>query len=150
MRLYAFLCGVWFSSFQLCLIFAVSFLHSATFPAYLSTMGCWFLGSALGVRLPARWPNFCLCAVAVAAHLGGVPELGAILGGLAGGQWVRRWAKNALAQRLSYETAGMAAGTALVAVCVYRFGMSGIYTLPCIITLLVARLEWGQIESESV
>lgn len=139
---------------QMTLIHSLSFLHSATFPAYLSVMLAWFLGSALGCWLPSHISSTPLMVLAATAHTSntlllregwsvGSWLLAALLGGVAGGHWVRRWGQRDLAHALSWESLGLACGFFICAFGVYRFGLGTIYLVPPGVTLAVVWRERG-------
>lgn len=154
MRTYALMSGMWFASTQMSLIFCLSFLHSATLPAYLSVMLSWFLGSAAGSWLPPSWPNGPLMLLSGLAHLTntllltqgqflGSWWMTALLGGLAGGHWVRRWCSQNFSFALSWESMGLALGFLFCGLATYRWGLAVIYFVPIGVTLPTVWLERG-------
>lgn len=145
---------------QMTLIYSMSFLHSATFPAYLSVMLSWFLGSAVGCWLPSTLPSTPLMILAATAHLLNTILLSsdwmvfswiaaAILGGLAGGHWVRRWGERELAYVLSWESVGLASGFLFASLGIYAFGLATIYFVPIWVTLALIWRERGLYASYS-
>lgn len=152
MRRYAFAAGCWCSLMQLTLVYGLAFLYSATLPAYMTTMVCWFVGSACGAWLPVTWRSAALFAAALVAHLlntwllvsghfGGSWLVAALMGGVAGGHWVRKWGWQNFRSMIFWESAGIAAGFLIGFVLVYRWGLGLIWAGPVLISVAVTLLQ---------
>lgn len=149
-RLNAFAVGLACSVLQVSLVYAVSFLFSATAPAYLSVMLSWFVGGALGCWLPARLPPRWLFWCAAMLHwwnswslLGGNYYkswlVAGAAGGMAGSYWLCSRTRNDLRSLLIFETMGMAAGFAACHVLIYRLGLGLIWGMPLVAILLTLK-----------
>jgi hypothetical protein len=146
------LAGAWCSLCQLTLVYGLSCLYSATLPAYMQTMLCWFVGSACGAWLPSTWRSKWLFATGLVAHLSNTAMLSsgiyvgswlfaAFAGGLAGGHWVRRWGLGDLRCALFWESCGIAAGFLIGFLLIYPWGLGLIWGAPIVASLAVTLLE---------
>jgi hypothetical protein len=142
--------GVACSGLQMSLIYALSFLSSATAPAYVATMMAWFLGGACGCWLPngvkSAWV-FAAAALLHALNTGllsqgtywGSCTLAAGAGGLAGACWLCHQGRQNLPRLLFFESLGMATGFLLTSVLIYPLGLALLWAVPPGVILLTMR-----------